>query len=87
MITKVEETIDVLNIGFKLMSIQAYLKNPSSVTGRSILPRASTRKRMAVDRVRRHFSIPNYIPYSQFKRYLKVLERRLELQLKGEKTK
>lgn len=49
---------------YLLHSIQDYLKNPD-------VPRRS------VEGIREKFKIPGHIPYSQFKRYLQILEERL----------
>ncbi len=76
---EVKEVKEQLQVELELHAIQEYLEKP--IIGKHMLARARTRKGMAVDKVREKFKIPKHIPYTQFRKYLLVLEGRLKCQL------
>lgn len=69
---------------FILHSVKGYLDKPDvEISKIPLLGRKGSRYNYVPReaRVRRQFKIPNHIPFVQFRKYLRVLERRLECRL------
>ncbi len=61
-----------------LTAIQDHLSGKVQVYEWSMLASNRTKKKLYTDAMRRSFNIPEHIPYAQFEKYLRELERRLK---------
>ncbi len=67
---------------FLLKSLEDYFTGKFRISQySSMLARNTTKKRIYIRTIRKHFKIPEYIPFSQFDRYLREIERGIKCRI------
>ncbi len=64
-----------------LKSLKDYFSGHIPVRDWSMLASKRSKKKMFINGIRQHFQVPKHIPYEQFDKYLREVERRLKCRL------